>query len=358
MAEYRFQRVLLKLSGEALMGDAGYGIDPKILDSLADQIVVVHDAGVEVAIVVGGGNIFRGIAALGQGHGPRAGRLHRHARHGHERARAPGRLEKHGVFTRVMSAIEMQAVAEPYIRRRAIRHLEKGRVVIFAAGTGQPVLHHRHDRRAARARDRRRMHHEGDQGRRRLRRRPDEATPTPSKFDELPYIEVLNRGLKVMDNTAISLCMDNDLPIIVFNMEREGNIERALQGRAGRDDRQRRETSVPNEIIADADERMKKARRRTSATSSRPCGPAARRRGPRGRQGRVLRHAMPSAQVATVKSPEPQHARRSSRGTSRCSRRDREGHPGLRPRPQPEQRRHGHPPAVPAARPRSAARSS
>jgi uridylate kinase len=229
VSEYRFKRVLLKLSGEALMGDAGYGIDPKVLDALAEQIVVAHVAGVQIAIVVGGGNIFRGFAA---------------STSGMDRAQADfigmlatvmnglalqDVLEAHGVYTRVMSAINMQTVAEPYIRRRAIRHLEKGRVVIFAAGTGNPYF--TTDTTAA------------------LRALEigaecimkgtkvdgvydaDPAThPDAKKFDELPYIEVIKRGLKVMDTTAISLCMDNGLPILVFNMERENNIVRALRG--------------------------------------------------------------------------------------------------------------------------------
>ncbi|MDO9556981.1 MAG: UMP kinase [Coriobacteriia bacterium] len=229
MADYRYKRVLLKLSGEALMGDCGYGIDPKVLDALASQIKTVHDDGVEIAIVVGGGNIFRGVAASSKGM---------------DRAQADyigmlatvmnslalqDVLEKHGVYTRVMSAIEMQDVAEPYIRRRAIRHLEKGRVTIFAAGTGNPYF--TTDTTAA------------------LRALEISAEcimkatkvdgvydadpithPNAVKFDELTYIDVLNRGLKVMDNTAISLSMDNNLPIIVFNMEREGNIVRALMG--------------------------------------------------------------------------------------------------------------------------------
>jgi uridylate kinase len=229
MSEPRFKRVLLKLSGEALMGDAGYGIDPAVLDKLADEIKTAHDAGVQVAIVVGGGNIFRGMAASAKGM---------------DRAQADyigmlatimnalaiqDVLEKHGVFTRVMSAIEMQSVAEPYIRRRAIRHLEKGRAVIFAAGTGNPYF--TTDTTAAL---------------RALEIGADcimKATkvdgvydsdpvknPDAVKFDELPYMEVLNRGLKVMDSTAISLCMDNDLPIIVFNITTDGNIVRALQG--------------------------------------------------------------------------------------------------------------------------------
>ena len=229
MAAYRYKRVLLKLSGEALMGDAGYGIDPKVLDFLAAQLKAVHDDGVEIAIVVGGGNIFRGIAGSARGM---------------DRAQADfigmlatvmnalalqDTLEGAGVFTRVMSAIEMRSVAEPYIRRRAIRHLEKGRVVIFAAGTGNPYF--TTDTTAA------------------LRALEIDAecimkatkvdgvydadpvkVPDARKFDELAYIDVLNLGLKVMDNTAISLAMDNNLPIIVFNMETEGNIAAALRG--------------------------------------------------------------------------------------------------------------------------------
>jgi uridylate kinase len=229
VAEYRFRRVLLKLSGEALMGDAGYGIDPAVLDSLSRQIRTVNAAGVQVAIVVGGGNIFRGLAA---------------ASTGMDRAQADymgmlatvmnalalqDALERHEVFTRVMSAIEMQAVAEPYIRRRAIRHIEKGRVVIFAAGTGNPYF--TTDTTAAL-----RALEIGAECIMKATKvdgvfDSDPATnPDAVKFDELPYIEVLNRGLKVMDNTAISLSMDNNLPILVFNMETEGNIERALMG--------------------------------------------------------------------------------------------------------------------------------
>lgn len=229
MADYRYKRVLLKLSGEALMGEAGYGIDPQVLDSIATQLKAAHDAGVQVAVVVGGGNIFRGVAGSARGM---------------DRAQADNIgmlatvmnalalqdvLENKGVFTRVMSAIAMQAVAEPYIRRRAIRHLEKGRVVIFAAGTGNPYF--TTDTTAA------------------LRALEIDAEcimkatkvdgvydadpkthPEAVKFDELTYLDVLSRGLAVMDNTAISLSMDNELPIIVFNMEREGNIVRALAG--------------------------------------------------------------------------------------------------------------------------------
>jgi uridylate kinase len=229
MGAYRYKRVLLKLSGEALMGDAGYGIDPKILDSLSTQLKPVRDDGVEIAIVVGGGNIFRGMAASAAGM---------------DRAQADyigmlatvmnalalqDNLEAHGVFTRVMSAIEMQAVAEPYIRRRAIRHLEKGRVVIFAAGTGNPYF--TTDTTAAL-----RALEIGAECIMKATKvdgvydADPKTNPDAHKFDELEYIDVLNRGLRVMDNTAISLAMDNALPIIVFNMEREGNIAAALRG--------------------------------------------------------------------------------------------------------------------------------
>jgi len=229
MGEYRFNRVLLKLSGEALMGDAVYGIDPEVLLSLAQQIKPVVERGVQVSIVVGGGNIFRGLAAASKGM---------------DRAQADymgmlatvmnslalqDALERYGIFTRVMTAIEMQALAEPYIRRRAIRHIEKGRVVIFAAGTGNPYF--TTDTTAAL---------------RALEIGADcimKATkvdgvysadpfldPDAERYEQLSYIDVLSQGLQVMDSTAISLCMDNDLPILIFNMQVEGNIERALMG--------------------------------------------------------------------------------------------------------------------------------
>jgi uridylate kinase len=227
--DYRFKRVLLKLSGEALMGDIGYGIDPKVLASLSDQIKRAVSGGNEIAIVVGGGNIFRGLKASSAGM---------------DRAQADymgmlatvmnalalqDSLEQVGVHTRVMSAIAMQAVAEPYIRRRAVRHMEKGRVVIFAAGTGNPYF--TTDTTAAL----RALEINADcvmkatsvDG---VYDADPKTNPDAIKFDELTYIEVLNRGLQVMDSTAISLCMDNSLPILVFNMQVEGNIERALKG--------------------------------------------------------------------------------------------------------------------------------
>lgn len=229
MSDYRFKRVLLKLSGEALMGETGYGIDPEILESLAAQIDKVVSDGIEIAIVVGGGNIFRGLKASSSGM---------------DRAQADymgmlatimnalalqDALERRGVYTRVMSAIAMQQIAEPYIRRRAVRHMEKGRVVIFAAGTGNPYF--TTDTTAAL----RALEINADAVMKATKvdgvyDADPKTHPDACKFDELTYMDVLRRGLQVMDSTAISLCMDNDLPILVFNMEVEGNIDRALKG--------------------------------------------------------------------------------------------------------------------------------
>lgn len=211
------------------MGEAGYGIDPDVLESIAREIRDACELGVEVAIVVGGGNIFRGLKA---------------ASAGMDRAQADymgmlatvmnalalqDALERRGVYTRVMSAISMSQVAEPYIRRRAIRHMEKGRVVIFAAGTGNPYF--TTDTTAAL-----RALEVGAECVLKATKvdgvydADPKTHPDAVRFDELTYIDVLNRGLQVMDSTAISLCMDNGLPIIVFNMGVDGNIRRALKG--------------------------------------------------------------------------------------------------------------------------------
>ena len=227
--EYRYKRVLLKLSGEALAGDLGYGIDPKVVDSLADEIAdVVHD-GVQLAIVVGGGNIFRGVSG---------------ATDGMDRAQADyiGMLatvmnalalqdafERHGIFSRVQSAINMQEVSEPYIRRRAIRHMEKGHVVILAAGTGNPYF--TTDTTAAlRA-------CELDVDVLMKATKVDGVydsdpvkNPDAKRYDRISYMEVLSQGLNVMDSTATSLCMDNKVPMIVFDLTAQGNIARALKG--------------------------------------------------------------------------------------------------------------------------------
>jgi uridylate kinase len=229
MSATKYKRVLLKLSGEALMGDAGYGIDPKVLDFLADEIKQVHDEGVEIAIVVGGGNIFRGVAASTAGMDRAQGDYIGMLATVMNALALQDALESRGVYTRVMSAIEIQAVAEPYIRRRAMRHLEKGRIVIFAGGANIPYF--TTDTTAAlRALE---IHAECIMKATKVDGVYDadpKEFPDAKKFDELEYIDVLNRGLKVMDNTAISLAMDNNLPILVFNMEREGNIAAALRG--------------------------------------------------------------------------------------------------------------------------------
>jgi uridylate kinase len=224
-----YQRVLLKLSGEALMGDLGYGIDPQIVQNIAQEVAEVVASGVQLAIVVGGGNIFRGVQASAKGM---------------ERATADyvgmiatvmnaitlqDALEQKGVPTRVQTAIAMQEVAEPYIRRRAIRHLEKGRVVIFGAGSGNPFF--TTDTAAA------------------LRAAEIDANvifkatkvdgvydsdpkqnPNARRYESLTYTHVLTEDLRVMDSTAIAMCRENDIPIIVFNLSEQGNIRRVVAG--------------------------------------------------------------------------------------------------------------------------------
>lgn len=226
-----YKRVLIKLSGEALMGDQPYGIDPDMLASIARQIRRIHnDLGVEVGVVVGGGNIWRGRVVSEQGmdraQADYAGMLATLI----NALALQDALEKEGVFTRVQTALEVRAVAEPYIRRRAIRHMEKGRVVIFAAGTGNPYF--TTDTAAAlraveiaaeallMAKNRVDGVYDDD---------PLEH-PDAKLLPSVTYIEALNLGLKVMDSTALSLCMDNKLPIIVFNLRQEGNIERVITG--------------------------------------------------------------------------------------------------------------------------------
>ena len=226
-----YKRILLKLSGEALMGDQTYGIDPAVATQIAKDVAEIQSLGVQTAIVIGGGNIFRGVAASARGM---------------DRATADymgmlatiinalalqDALEQQNVVTRVVTAIEMRAIAEPFIRRRSIRHLEKGRVVVFGGGTGNPYLST--DTAAA------------------LRAMEIKAEvifkatkvdgiydadpmihPEASRFDRISYLQVLEQGLKVMDSTAVSLCMDNRLPIMVFNLRTPGNILRAIMGEA------------------------------------------------------------------------------------------------------------------------------
>ncbi len=224
-----YRRVLLKLSGEALMGEQQFGIDPAVTTQIAKDIREIQQLGVQTAVVIGGGNLFRGLAASATGMDRATADYMGMLATVINALALQDALEHVGVTTRVATAIEMRAVAEPFIRRRAVRHLEKGRVVVFAAGTGNPVLHDRHRRGAARDGDEGRRHPQGHQGGRHLHRRPD-ARPDATKFDEISYLKVLEQGLKVMDATAISLCMDNKLPIVVFNLRTPGNLRRVIMG--------------------------------------------------------------------------------------------------------------------------------
>lgn len=228
-SENKYRRILLKLSGEALMGDKEFGVDTSVINSIAREIKEVHNLGVQVAVVIGGGNIFRGVSASAKGM---------------DRAQADyvgmlatvinalmlqDALEKNGVFTRVISAIEMKELAEPYIRRRAVRHLEKGRVIIFAAGTGNPYF------TTDTAASLRAMEIGADvilkgtkvDG---VYDKDPMKEKDARRYESLKFIDVLKDGLKVMDATAISLCMDNSLPIIVFSIKGAGNLMKIVKG--------------------------------------------------------------------------------------------------------------------------------
>ncbi len=229
MSEFKYKRVLLKLSGEALQGSAGYGIDPQVINEIAGQIKEIADGGVQVAITIGGGNIFRGLAGSASGmERAQADYIGMLATVMNALALQEG-LERAGVDTRVQSAIKMQEVAEPYIRRRAVRHLEKGRVVIFAGGTGNPYFTTDTTAalRACEINAQAILKATQVDG---VYDSDPRKNPAAVKFDEISYLDVLARELNVMDSTAISLCKDNNLPIIVFNMHVEGNIARVLRG--------------------------------------------------------------------------------------------------------------------------------
>ena len=225
----KYKRVLLKLSGEALQGGGQYGIDPKVVDSIADQLQEVRAMGVELAIVIGGGNIFRGYQAEERGMDRAAADYMGMLATVINSMALQDALERKGVFTRVQTAIAMAQVAEPFIRRRAIRHLEKGRIVILAGGTGNPYF--TTDTTAAL-----RAVELGAEVILKATKVDGIYTADPKKvkkarrFETLTYMDVLKKELKVMDSTAISLCMDNKLPIIVFDLLKEGNIRRAIQG--------------------------------------------------------------------------------------------------------------------------------
>ncbi|MCC7381780.1 MAG: UMP kinase [Deltaproteobacteria bacterium] len=227
-APLKYRRILLKLSGEALASE-GKSISPQVLSFLAREIQEVHDLNVEVALVIGGGNIFRGVAASTQGMDRASADYMGMLATVINALALQDALEKTGLETRVQSAIKMEQLAEPYIRRRAVRHLEKGRIVIFAAGTGNPYF--TTDTAAAlRAMEinagviMKATKVDGVYEHDPLKH------PTARRFRQVSYLDALNRGLKVMDATAISLCMDNDLPIVVFSMDEAGGIRRVVTG--------------------------------------------------------------------------------------------------------------------------------
>ncbi len=226
-----YKRILLKLSGEALMGDQPYGIDPAVATRIAQDVAEIQSLGVQTAVVIGGGNIFRGLAASARGMDRSTGDYMGMLATVINALALQDALEQNGVPTRVLTAIEMRSVAEPFIRRRAVRHLEKGRVVMFAAGTGNPYF--TTDTAAA------------------LRAMEMKAEvilkatkvdgiytadpvkhPEATRYDRISYLQVLQERLQVMDATAISLCMDNKLPILVFNLKTPGNIRRVVMGDA------------------------------------------------------------------------------------------------------------------------------
>ncbi|HEX5772870.1 MAG TPA: UMP kinase [Geomobilimonas sp.] len=229
MAKPYYKRVLLKLSGEALAGDQGYGIDPLIITTIANEVKAVVACGVELALVIGGGNIFRGLAASSKGMDRASADYMGMLATMINSLAMQDALEKIGVDTRVQSAIAMQEVAEPYIRRRAIRHLEKGRVVIFGAGTGNPYF------TTDTAASLRAMEIGAEvilkgtkvDG---VYSADPKKDATAVKYTTLTYLEVLKKGLQVMDATATSLCMDNSLPIIVFDITTDGNVTKVVCG--------------------------------------------------------------------------------------------------------------------------------
>lgn len=226
-----YKRILLKLSGEALMGDHQYGIDPAVATRIAEDVAEIQSLGVQTAIVIGGGNIFRGLAASAKGMDRSTADYMGMLATVMNALALQDALEQQGVLTRVLSAIEMRAVAEPFIRRRAIRHLEKGRVVVFAAGTGNPYF--TTDTAAAL----RAMEIKAEVILKATKvdgiYTADPVThPDATRYEHISYLQVLQDRLQVMDATAISLCMDNRLPIVVFNLKVPGHIRRVVMGDA------------------------------------------------------------------------------------------------------------------------------
>lgn len=229
MSELKYKRVLLKLSGESLMGQKGFGIDAEMLNFFASEVKIAHEHGAQVGIVIGGGNIFRGLSASAQGidrvTGDHMGMLATMI----NSLALQNAIEHNGVYSRLMSSVHMHEMAEPYIRRRAIRHLEKGRVVILGAGTGHPYFST--DTAAAL----RAVEIQCDAILKGTRvdgvyDSDPEKNPDAVKYENISYIDVLKKNLRVMDLTAVSLCSENNLPMIVFNMNQPGNLLRLLKG--------------------------------------------------------------------------------------------------------------------------------
>ena len=259
-ADPRFKRILLKLSGEALMGDLEYGTDPRQIEGIARQLAAVTSGGVQVAVVVGAGNIYRGLKGAAEGMDRATADYMGMLATVLNALTLQDALENAGVHTRVQSAIAVTEVAEPYIRRRAIRHLQKGRVVIFAAGTGNPFF--TTDTAAAlRALEIRAeailMAKNGVEG---VYDADPSEKPDANFLPEITHLEAIERGLRVMDSTALSLCMDNDLPIYVFNMAEEGNIDRIVGG-------ERVGTLVSSQASEGGDGRRRRGKQAAAKTS-------------------------------------------------------------------------------------------
>ncbi len=229
MSELKYKRVLLKLSGESLMGEQGFGISSEVLDFFSNEVNSVHAAGVQLGIVIGGGNIYRGLSAASQGiHRATGDQMGMLATMINSLA-LQNAIEKKGIFTRLMSAIKMEEIAEPYIRRRAIRHLEKGRVVIFGGGTGHPYFS------TDTAASLRAVEIGADvivKGTRvdGVYDSDPEKNPDALKFESITYLDILKKNLRIMDLTAVSLCQENNLPMMVFNMDVPGNLLKLVQG--------------------------------------------------------------------------------------------------------------------------------
>jgi uridylate kinase len=229
MNQLKYKRILLKLSGESLMGSKGFGIDGKVLEFFASEVKKVHEVGLELGLVIGGGNIYRGLSAKSQGIDRATGDYMGMLATMINSLALQNEIEKENIPTRLMSAIKMEAVAEPYIRRRAIRHLEKGRVVILGSGTGHPYFS------TDTAASLRAVEIEADviiKGTRvdGVFDSDPEKNPNAVKFDSISYLDILKKNLRIMDLTAVSLCQENELPMIVFNMNLEDNLLKLVTG--------------------------------------------------------------------------------------------------------------------------------